>query len=346
MKIAPIGITNNIQNIRRKNVQRQFTSNTQSFKNIPAFYGRDLVKNQNSTLPVEVRSKMPEGVSIQELIKLAQTEENKLGQGANSIVYSIPHLDDYVLKVLNKDDPNRINMNEFPSNINLGQPVWQDERNPRILILKKIEGKEHSIPNWSKTIWDGANYTPLNVTKEQAMLFHTQLNDLANMPQSAFDQLAEDVKVLSEKGYKLDSINPNNLIVDTDKKQIHIIDYFKVNNPQEFHLYQNSYMDLVAVALDFTLFPEYYDKMGETEKIDTIENAKTIRDKIFNGAEKAGLSCDDERFKTFIRTTSRWFPAHSVPNEKTGGVYFRYYDVRLEDFLDMIYAPEQWESKR
>lgn len=344
MKITPISITNNLQTINKKNLQKQEKTISTNYKSIPAFYGRDLVKT--NLLPLEILKNIPKGYSIQDLIKMAQTEENKLGQGANSIVYSIPRLDDYVLKVLNKDDPNRINMNEFPSNINLGQPVWQDDKNPRILILKKIEGKEHSIPNWSKTIWDGANYTPLNVTKEQAKLFHTQLNDLAQMPQSAFDELTEKAKILSDKGYKLDSINPNNLIVDTEKQQIHIIDYFKVANPNETHLYQNSYMDLVAIALDFTLFPEYYDKMDETEKADTIQNAKTIRDKLYKGAEKSSLSCDDERFKTFIRTTSRWFPAHSVPNEKTGGVYFRYYDVRLEDFMDMIYNPEQWASKR
>ena len=33
---------------------------------------------------------------------------------------------------------------------------------------------------------------------------------------------------------------------------------------------------------------------------------------MYKGAQNAGLSCDDERFKTYIRTTSRWFTAHSV----------------------------------
>ena len=254
-------------------------------------------------------------------------------------------MDDYVLKVLNKDDPNKIDMNEFPSDVNLGQPVWQDENNPRLLILKKIEGNEHSIPNWSKTIWDGDKYAPRPVTKEQARLFHNQLCDLAWMPQSAYDQLAKDVKILEDKGYKLDSINPNNLIVDKEKGQIHIIDYFKVN-PHEREQYRNSYMDLVAVALDFTLFPEYYDKMGEAGKTTTMQNVKTIQEKMYKGAQKAGLSCDDERYKTYIRTTSRWFTAHSVPNEKTGGVYFRYYDVRMEDFLNMLKNPVQWAVQR
>ena len=92
---------------------------------------------------------MPKGVSIYDLIERAQTPENIIGQGANSVVYNLPQLNDYVLKVLNKDDPNGINMDEFPSDVNLGQPVWQDKTNPRRLILKKIEGKEVTLDELS-----------------------------------------------------------------------------------------------------------------------------------------------------------------------------------------------------
>ena len=339
MKINSIGIIQNSKSIKYKSVQNNKQESIQRFDNIPAFYGRDLVKT--NPLPDEIRSKMPKGFSIQDLIKMAQTEENKLGQGANSIVYAIPHLDDYALKVLNKDDPNKIDMSEFPSDVNLGQPVWQDEKNPRILILKRIDGKEHSIPNWSRTV----NTPPLQVTKEQSREFAKQLSTISNMPQETFDQFAKDVKVLSDKGYKLDSINPNNLLVDEEKQQIHIIDYFKVN-PAETHLYQNSCFDLIAVACDFTLFPEYFDKMTDDEKQSTINSVKTITDKMYQGCLKSGLSCDDEKYITYINETSKWFPIPSIKNEKTGGEYVRAYNVRMVDFMDMVYNPEQWASKR
>lgn len=306
----------------------------------PVYFGRDLVVHKNENLPVEIAEKMPKGVKISDLIVIAQKPENIVGQGANSVVYNLPYLDDYVLKVLNKDDPNKINMNEFPSDVNLGQPVWQDENNPRILILKKIEGKEHSIPNWSKTVG-----VPKQVTKEQSKQFAKQISTIANMPQVAFNQFAKDVKVLSDKGYKLDSINPNNLIVDEEKEQIHIIDYFKVN-PKETHLYQNSCFDLIAVACDFTLFPEYFDKMSENEKQSTINAVKTITDKMYHGCVNAGLSCDDEKYITYINETSKWFPIPSVPNEKTGEEYVRAYNIRMIDFMDMVYNPEEWARKR
>lgn len=273
--------------------------------------------------------------SIEQLVQLAQKEENIIGIGANSTVYSIPFLQDYVLKVLNKDDPNKIDMNEFPPEVNLGQPVWQDVNNPRLLILKRIEGSEHSIHNWSNVIWNDQLYAPENVSSEQAQLYFSQIKQLASMPQSAFDGLAQDVKLLSDKGYKIDSINPNNLIVDSAKKQIHVIDYFKVK-PEEIHLYQNCHMDLNAIMLDFTLLPEYLDKLSPSEQKEFEEYAKTIRDKNYKAAEKAGLSTDEEKFKKFIRTTSRWFTAHSIEKENGDGMYIRYYDVRLDDFINML----------
>ena len=339
MKIS--AISNQYSHIVPKKQQRKAIQQEKvAFQSIPVHFGRDLVHHREDGLPSEIAEKMPKGVSIYDLINRAQNSENIIGQGANSIVYNLPQLDDYVLKVLNKDDPNKIDMNEFPSDVNLGQPVWQDKNNPRLLILKKIEGKEHSIPNWSKTVG-----IPLYVTKEQSTKFAQQLLTIASFPQSAFNQFAKDVKVLSDKGYKLDSINPNNLIVDEGKEQIHIIDYFKVN-PKETHLYQNSCFDLIAVACDFTLFPEYFDNMNDEEKSSTINAVKTITEKMYQGCVKSGLSCDDEKYVTYINETSKWFPIPSVSNEKTGGEYVRAYNIRMLDFMEMVYNPEKWARKR
>ena len=112
-------------NIQHKNEIQQ---NKVSICTVPVHFGRDLVNYRNENLPIEIAKKMPKGTSIYDLISRSQKPENILGQGANSVVYKIPQLDDYVLKVLNKDDPNKINMNEFPSDVNLGQPVWQDKK--------------------------------------------------------------------------------------------------------------------------------------------------------------------------------------------------------------------------
>ncbi len=275
------------------------------------------------------------GVDLDEIIDTSLKEENIIGQGANSTVYNIPKLDDYVLKVLNKDDPNKIDMNEFPKNSNLGQPVFQFPDNPRMLILKKIEGQEHSISNWSRTIWDDEIKSPLNVTLEQSKTYFKKVDELAKMPQSAFDDLACDVKILSDKHYKLDSINPNNLIVDFDKQKIHIIDYFKVKE-NERDIYQNSSLDLSAVMLDFTLLDEYFDNLSNEEQKKLLSDVKTIYEKNELASKKAGLSTDREKFIKYIRTTSKWFCARSVEKPDGDGLYYRYYDIRAEKFLNLL----------
>lgn len=99
-----------------------------------------------------------------------------------------------------------------------------------------------------------------------------------------------------------------------------------------------------AAMLDFTLFPEYYDKLDEDKKEKLIKDVEIIRDKVNKASEKAGVDTKEDKFKTFVRTIARWFTAHSVhENDKP---YFRYYDVRMDDFLKMVKNPKEWAENR
>jgi len=321
MNITPIKNISFVK-LNFKNNRKTFENKTDSFEKI-AFKGN---------LPREISKNIPDGYTIDELISLAQNDNNLRGIGANSKVYNIPYLSDYVLKVLNKKDPNGIDIKEFPSDVNLGQPVWQSDKNPRLIILKKVEGQEHSIPSWSRTMWAPEIQKPLNVTKEQSDIYFNCVDRLAQMPQEAFDDICEKVRILDEKDYKVDSINPNNLIVDED--EIHIIDYFKVK-PWEKSVYQNSSYDLVAIMLDFTLMSEYFDLMDENQKVQFLKNAKTIFEKVQQGALNSGFTTDVEKFKTFIEETSKWFVAASVYDEN-GAEIIRRYDHRAKFFLNWL----------
>jgi len=321
MNITPIKNISFVK-LNFKNFRKTFENKTDSFEKI-AFKGN---------LPREISKNIPDGYTIDELISLAQNDNNLRGIGANSKVYNIPYLSDYVLKVLNKKDPNGIDIKEFPSDVNLGQPVWQSDKNPRLIILKKVEGQEHSIPSWSRTMWAPEIQKPLNVTKEQSEIYFNSVEKLANMPQEAFDELCNKVRILDEKDYKVDSINPNNLIVD--ENEIHIIDYFKVK-PWEKDIYQNSSYDLIAIMLDFTLLPEYFEKMSQEQQESFLKNAKIIFDKVQKGAEFAGFSNDIEIYKTFIKEVSKWFVPQSA-FEEDGTEHIRLYDYRADDFLKFL----------
>lgn len=258
-----------------------------------------------------------------------------IGKGANSKVYEIPTMPDFVLKILKEKDKNNIDTKEFPRGVNLGQVVWIDPKDDKTLILKKVNGKPHSLENWSDIILNKETNMPDKVTQKNAEIFFSKVEEIAKMDQKAFDHLAYEIKTLDDLGYKVDCINPNNLLVDNEKQTIHIIDYFKVKE-KEKHLYKNSYLDMPAIMLDFALYPEYIDNLSEENQGKLKAYTKAINTKCYLAAKNEGLTTDTKPFETYMLTTSRWFTAHSVTNEKTGKLYPRYYDVRCFDFIKML----------
>ena len=100
-----------------------------------------------------------------------------------------------------------------------------------------------------------------------------------------------------DEEYELVTVIPINFIVDDN--EIHIIDYFKVK-PQETDVYQNCSYDLVAIMFDFTLLPEYFEKMNSNQQKEFLNNAKSIYDKVQQGSRNVGFSTDVEIYKTYI----------------------------------------------
>ncbi len=298
-----------------------------------------------NSFPQTLRSKLSVNNNYEKLKKLLLSPDKAsvAGEGANSVVYNIDFLDDYVLKIIKSKlnaDPNNIPIGLFPDSVNLGQPVWVHPDNKGILLLKKVSGKPNSIENWSGTIYDKSLQKPLSVTREQAYDYYGKITRIAQMEQASFDDLANQIKVLDTTpkypgdavpGFKTDSVNPNNLLVDFENNRLGVIDYFAKNN----EIYQNSYMDMVAVISDFTLYPEYYDHLMPQQQAELLKCLKIIEDKSFKAAQKAGLSTDKNVFLNFINKMNKYFPIPSVKKSDTEE-YIRSYDVRAKAFVDMF----------
>ncbi len=269
--------------------------------------------------------------------------ENVSGTGANSVVYNIPVLDNYVLKILKPQayiDPDTLPINMFPDNVNLGQPVWIHPQNFRIMLLKKVFGEPHSIKNWSSTIWDPGIKKGVPVSEQQSLRYYNQVTKIANMPQSTFDNLALQIKILDNAGktpasvmtgFKIDSINPNNLMVDYKNNRLNVIDYFAKNKPQ----HQNSYLDMVAVITDFTLFREYYDLLTPQMQKKLIKAIKTIDKKSFSAAVKTELDTDEKKFTDFIKFIDKLFPVANVTG-RNGKEYIRQYGVSANYMIELL----------
>lgn len=271
-------------------------------------------------------------------------KNNIAGIGANSTVYNIPFLDKYVLKILRphkKAEAEKILINIFPENVNLGQAVWRHPEDFRVLLLKKVSGEPHSIKNWSNTIWDPKTKNALQVSKEESAEYYKKLVYIARMPQSAYDDMAQQIKILDSAvkmaddkypGFKTDSINPNNLLVDKENGKLNIIDYFAKNKPQ----HQNSYMDIVSVISDFTLFREYYDLLGPEAQKNVLRAMKTVDSKAFKAAKKVGLSTDRERFIDFVNYTNKYFHIPNVPKYDGNGEYVRQYKTSAGYMMNLL----------
>ena len=256
------------------------------------------------------------------------TEENILGTGANSTVYSFnnPKLDKWALKV--DKIPFKTNSNSVftktPDNfegVNMGQEIATAGNKYR--ILKRIQGNVHSIKDWSYKI--NGN---IPVTELEALQFVSSLYEIANFPQSTFDDYAMQLKLLGEKGFKQDSINPNNILVDSKNQKLHIIDFFKADN--EAHV--NSRIDLINVLLDFSFFDKFYEKLDKTGKEELIKSAETIINKCNIASKKAGLPQDEKIYLTYLTEVDKWFGIHLV---EKGGDYRTRYD-RMKKLLPSI----------
>ena len=138
-----------------------------------------------NSLPEELVSKLSVGDNYQNFKNfLSAPDDAKIaGVGANSIVYNMDFLDDYVLKVMKskqKADPNKIPIGLFPDGVNLGQPVWEHPDNKSVLILKKVSGQPNSIKNWSDTIYDKNLNLPRAVTQERALEYFEKITKIAD----------------------------------------------------------------------------------------------------------------------------------------------------------------------
>lgn len=262
------------------------------------------------------------GIYNLEDLKSNIKDKNIMGTGANSTVYAFdnPQLDNWVLKVDKKPFHNPCSMfiekteDKFGGQ-NMGQEIAK--AGDRYHILKKIKGDVHSVVDWSYHINNNSQVTP-----KEAQYFLATLQNIASFPQSSFDDYAFQLKTLGEKGYKQDSINPNNILIDYNKKKIHIIDSFKAVDPSHV----NSRLDLINVLLDFALFNSFYNNLESQNRKALIEASEKIIEKCNIASQKEGLPQDEETYIKYLSNVDKYFGYALV--DKGGDYRSRYFKMK------------------
>ena len=249
-------------------------------------------------------------------------DENLLGEGMNSKVYYFddPNLDNWVLKVDKKTFKKQTNDLFLISRDNfIGQNFGQEvaTAGERYRILKKVTGTIHSIDDWSDRVDKSCT-----VTKKEAQSFLCSIKEIAEFPEKSYFVYAEALKKLSEKGYKQDSINPNNILIDYENQKINVIDFFVADDPAHV----NTSYDLSSVLLDFTLFESFYEKLSKNEQKELVRYSKAIIKKCRKAAKMAGICTDENTYLKYLENVDKWFGAPLV--NKGGNFKARYLNMK------------------
>lgn len=285
--------------------------------------------NNSDPLSFEKFNHLRKEAQINSIFDLSKNfiQENFLGSGANSSVYkfSDDRLSSFAIKVdhtpFEKDDKFISKTIDEFYGMNFGQEIAKI--GDRFRILKRINGTPHSISDWSNKI-----NTNSPISKEESYSFLSSINLISKFPQNSFDDYAKQLKTLSDKGYKQDSINPNNILVDFDNQKLHIIDFFKADN--EAHT--NSRIDLINVLLDFSFFDKFYANLDDESKIELLNSSKEIVEKCNIASRKMGIIQDEETYLKYLTEVDKWFGIHL---KHKGGDYRDRYD-RLKNILPVV----------
>ncbi len=228
-------------------------------------------------------------------------DENVIGSGAHSVVYKFAHpkMRNWAIKVDKptfNDIPNEqlTKIVEVPDEFegfNMGQEIAGI--GSRIHILKRIHGVPHSVKDWSSHI---SQQNPM--TAQEANSFLASIKKIVNFPQETFDDYAGKLKMLNEKGYKSDSFNPNNILVDYESKTLHIIDAYRYNPDVNM----NSKYDLICPLVDYPNFTRYYSAMTNSQRAEYLNIVVSLSEKCSLASKKVGLSENEEKFTNMLTT--------------------------------------------
>lgn len=221
-----------------------------------------------------------------------------VGEGNSKKVFKIKGIKNFFIALV-KNEYKGVITNKFKavdnplSDYNFGQFIATN--NEGLYITQKVEGSSHSLPNWI------AKYVARNhgqsIKEKDAQFVLKQIEKVAKFPLSSFEHLASELKYLNEKNIRIDPINPNNLLVEEEGKQLNIID-LEENQEVFSNLLKplNGSIDMIALMLDSLLHYDYKQvltikddlKLGKYAK-EIIEKCKSATNNVMSDSTKENI---------------------------------------------------------
>lgn len=232
-----------------------------------------------------------------ETVKGSIREENLIGSGFSNTVYKIDGTDDYVIRISRTAGKDAIISGEYETEDvedkaltgNYGQVVAlltpKDRINaPTIEILKKQSGITNGNPPSSAIYFENGDLRPGEATYEaleRKEHYAKTLQILADMPQSAYEDLIDKFEELDRAGYRFDYYNPNNFLLDEENQSINIIDLEKPGSTYKNDL-GNALWALSNIGYLNTYMSSHDESSGfisDDDKNRAFKNTMTVIDK-------------------------------------------------------------------
>lgn len=145
--------------------------------------------------------------------QLSYMPEFKLGKPINSgldaDVFEIKKYPDLVARVDRKTVFNPFELMRTEDNV---RHIWASNADETVTIMRKVKGKPLHGKNWM-----------IGLTPDKKEYMKT-LDEVLKLPDSTFHHYIDQLEKIRANGCQVDTINPNNILLDTKTKQANIID--------------------------------------------------------------------------------------------------------------------------
>lgn len=229
---------------------------------------------------------------------------NKIGEGGEKVVYQIPFVDNYLVAKIKAREHVDAPIKQADDNLseleyNFGQPIATNGKD--IIVMQKVNGESYSVDNWLFTFIAAAQGRK-QISESQAQSFLKQIEQISDFPVSSYVSLAKQVKCLSKNDIKMDCFNPNNLLIDWDKKEINHIDIMDGQERfDELKKPLNSVYDMVNLLCDAFLNLSYLEALDNDDAEKLKKATQKVIRKCHFAANVAGLNKDNTNVKEACR---------------------------------------------
>ncbi|MBE7703187.1 MAG: hypothetical protein E7Z89_03960 [Cyanobacteria bacterium SIG28] len=269
-------------------------------------------------------NKKLKNVPLKDTVINSIKDSNLLGEGMSKKGYSLQGIKNYVIRIYKKafniEDlqkefikPEKNNLNTL-DNVVLCIPG-------KIDIVKKKDGESLGVEKFAKRIHVHEDNVLENVeiTREETLKSLRLYEEMKNFPISSYKKAYLQIKdFCKKKGFQFDILSPNNILVDTKRKKLNLIDPVEPSINEGVHGKNVDFSEihgadsLYFTLCDFLLQKEHHNNLTKEEKARWDSAINTIIAKCIAGGENAGYERNLDKMKQLYQNIDKFWGGNKI----------------------------------